>query len=185
MDLSKLRGGCWRIISPRPSFRLCSRWPRARSCLWPRQRRSGSDGYRCCDRRSALIRSGSCRCSDLWNAAEVHTSRSTVRIVGPRREGGVGVSVTDSGRDPKEHQTAILRQVPAGDARGTKKIPGPAWVWPSSSTSFQDHGGTVWWRVKRGGKHVHLCYCRSDTRPFRPVHREKFPRARLTVRRRT
>ena len=66
-------------------------------------------------------------------------------------EGGVGVSVTDTGPGiPKEHQTAIFDKYRQATLAGTKKIPGTGLGLAIVRHIVRDHGGTVWVESEEG-----------------------------------
>jgi signal transduction histidine kinase len=87
----------------------------------------------------------------IGNALKFTPAGGDVRISVRRREGGVGVSVTDTGHGiPKEHQAAIFDKFRQATLAGTKKIPGTGLGLAIAKHIIQDHGGVVWVESEEG-----------------------------------
>ncbi|NTW66847.1 MAG: HAMP domain-containing histidine kinase [Nitrospirae bacterium] len=87
----------------------------------------------------------------IGNALKFTPPGGTVRLAVRSGEGGVGVSVTDSGPGiPKEHQTAIFDKYRQATLAGMKKIPGTGLGLAIVKHIIQDHGGTVWVESEEG-----------------------------------
>jgi two-component system sensor histidine kinase GlrK len=81
----------------------------------------------------------------LGNALKFTPQGGTVRILGGPRDGGVGVSVTDTGPGiPKEHQAVIFDKYRQATQAGTSKIQGTGLGLAIVKHIVQDHGGRVW-----------------------------------------
>ena len=87
----------------------------------------------------------------IGNALKFTPPGGAVRIAVRCGEGGVGVSVTDTGPGiPKEHQTAIFDKYRQATLAGTKKIPGTGLGLAIVRHIVRDHGGTVWVESEEG-----------------------------------
>jgi two-component system sensor histidine kinase GlrK len=87
----------------------------------------------------------------IGNALKFTPPGGMVRIAVRGGEGGVGVSVTDTGPGiPKEHQTAIFDKYRQATFAGMKKIPGTGLGLAIVKHIVQDHGGTVWVESEEG-----------------------------------
>jgi len=81
----------------------------------------------------------------IGNALKFTPSGGSVSITVGRREGGVGMSVTDTGPGiPKEHQAAIFDKFRQATLVGAVKIAGTGLGLAIVKHIVQDHGGTVW-----------------------------------------
>ena len=87
----------------------------------------------------------------IGNALKFTPAGGEVSISVRRREGGVGVSVTDTGQGiPKEHQAVIFDKYRQATLAGTKKIPGTGLGLAIAKHIIQDHGGVVWVESEEG-----------------------------------
>ncbi len=87
----------------------------------------------------------------IGNALKFTPSGGAVTIAVRRRDGGVGVSVTDTGPGiPKEHQAAIFDKFRQATLTGAAKIAGTGLGLAIVKHIVQDHGGTVWVESEAG-----------------------------------
>lgn len=87
----------------------------------------------------------------MGNALKFTPAGGAVNISVRLREGGVGVSVTDTGPGiPKEHQAAIFDKFRQATLAGSKKIPGTGLGLAIVKQIIQDHGGVVWVESEEG-----------------------------------
>jgi two-component system sensor histidine kinase GlrK len=87
----------------------------------------------------------------IGNALKFTPAGGEVRISVRRRDGGVGVSVTDTGHGiPKEHQAVIFDKYRQATLAGSKKIPGTGLGLAIAKHIIQDHGGVVWVESEEG-----------------------------------
>ena len=87
----------------------------------------------------------------IGNALKFTPAGGAVSISVRRREGGVAVSVTDTGPGiPKEHQAAIFDKFRQATLAGSKKIPGTGLGLAIVKHIIQDHGGVVWVESEEG-----------------------------------
>ena len=87
----------------------------------------------------------------IGNALKFTPAGGDVSISVRRREGGVSVSVTDTGHGiPKEHQAVIFDKFRQATLAGTKKIPGTGLGLAIAKHIIEDHGGVVWVESEEG-----------------------------------
>jgi two-component system sensor histidine kinase GlrK len=87
----------------------------------------------------------------IGNALKFTPAGGAVSISVYNREGGVGVSVTDTGPGiPKEHRAAIFDKFRQATLAGSKKIPGTGLGLAIVKHIIQDHGGVVWVESEAG-----------------------------------